>query len=164
MTNYSLNAIPDTWKHYEHPWYTQLQLQESTTTSESLLQQKPKSETTGQKFTDPNRKGDLAEHYVALMATWKGAEVYRNINCTGKVDLVIGVDGILYRLDVKLAALNGRGDGWSGQTNKVKPPVIPVLVIPDGDIFEWKIQWIRNRHPKELENFWKKPTTNGNKI
>ena len=163
MTNYSLNVIPDTWTHYEHPWYSQLQLQDSTTTSESLLQQKPKSETIGQKFTD-SRKGDIAEHYVALIAAWKGAEVYKNINCTGKTDLVLGINGTLYPVDVKLARANNT-NSWRGNTDKVKPPVIPVLVIPDGDIFEWKIQWIRNRHPKELENFWKKPiTTNGNQI
>lgn len=49
MTNYSLNAIPDTWTHYEHPWYTQLDLLGNTTNSESPSQQKHKSETTGQK-------------------------------------------------------------------------------------------------------------------
>ena len=51
MTNYSLNAIPDTWTHYEHPWYTQLDLLGNTTTLESQSQQKHKSETTGQKST-----------------------------------------------------------------------------------------------------------------
>ena len=50
MTNYSLNVIPDTWTHYEHPWYTQLDLLGNSTTSESQSQQKPKSEPTGQKF------------------------------------------------------------------------------------------------------------------
>ena len=163
MTNYSLNAIPDTWTHYEHPWYNQLKLQDNTTTSESPLQQKPKSETIGQKFTSKSRKGDLAEYYVSLIATWKGAEIYKNVNCSGKVDLILGVNNSLYRLDVKLGRLNSRGDGWFANTNTVKPPIIPVLVIPDGDIFEWKIQWIRDRYPKELENFWTKPT-NGNEI
>lgn len=51
MTNYSLNAIPDTWTHYEHPWYTQLDLLGNTTNLESQSQQKHKSETTGQKST-----------------------------------------------------------------------------------------------------------------
>jgi hypothetical protein len=127
------------------------------------LQQKPKSGTTGRKCTDPNRKGDIAEQLVALIATWKGAEVYKNINCTGKTDLIIKLNNAAYELDVKLA-FQKRNGTWFGSTCRVKDPVIPVLVIPDGDIFEWKIQWIRNRYPKELENFWKKPTTNGNKI
>ena len=129
------------------------------------MQQKPKSGTIGQKCTSPSRKGDLAEHLVALIATWKGAEVYKNINCTGKVDLILNIEDSLYTVDVKLAYYSPKGNIWYGNTHKVKPPVIPVLVIPDGDIFEWKIQWIRNRYPKELENFWKKPiTTNGNQI
>ena len=51
MTNYSLNAIPDTWTHYEHPWYTQLDLLGNTTTSESPSPPKHKSEATGQKST-----------------------------------------------------------------------------------------------------------------
>ena len=51
MTNYSLNVTPDTWTHYEHPWYTQLDLLGNTTTLESQSQQKHKSETTGQKST-----------------------------------------------------------------------------------------------------------------
>lgn len=51
MTNYSLNAIPDTWTHYEHPWYTQLDLLGNTTASGSPSPPKHKSETTGQKST-----------------------------------------------------------------------------------------------------------------
>ena len=120
---------------------------------------------TGQKCTDPNRKGDLAEQLVSLIAAWKGAEVYKNINCTGKTDLIINVNNTTYELDVKLARFHDKKNSWFGNTYLVEPPIIPVLVIPDGDIFEWKIQWIRNRYPKELENFWKKPiTTNGSQI
>lgn len=163
MTNSSLNAIPDTWTHYEHPWYTQLSLQDSTTTFELPSQQKPKLGTVGQRFTDPSRKGDLAEQLVGLIATWKGAEVYKNINCTGKTDLILNINDTLYELDVKLARLNAVTGGWFANTYTVEAPVIPVLVVPNGDIFEWKIQWIRNRYPKELENFWTKPTY-GNEI
>ena len=43
---------------------------------------------------------------------------------------------------------------WRGNTDKVKDPVIPVLVVPTGDISDWKVQWIRNRHPEELTDFW----------
>ena len=51
MTNYSLNVIPDTWKHYEHPWYNQLDLLGNSTTSAFPSQQKHKSEATGVKST-----------------------------------------------------------------------------------------------------------------
>ncbi len=122
------------------------------------LTQKLKSATAGQTATKPpgpSRLGDMAEHWVALLAAWKGAEVYPNLNSTGKSDLIMVVDGVAYQLDVKLARPNSTG-GWRGNTDTVKDPVIPVLVIPTGDISEWRVQWIRNRHPKELTNFWAK--------
>ena len=107
----------------------------------------------GLMFTDPNRKGDLAEQWVALLAAWKGAEIYRNTNCTGDTDLILKHNGTLYPIDVKLAR---KGKGWYGHTDKVKDPIIPVLVIPEGDISDWKVQWIRNRFPPELADFWHK--------
>lgn len=97
----------------------------------------------------------MAEHWVALLAAWKGAEVYPNLNSTGKSDLIMVVNEVAYQLDVKLARPNSTG-GWRGNTDTVKDPVIPVLVIPTGDISEWRVQWIRNRHPEELTNFWSK--------
>ena len=97
----------------------------------------------------------MAEHWVALLAAWKGAEVYPNLNCTGSSDLIMVVNGHAYQLDVKLARPNSKGS-WRGNTDKVKDPVIPVLVIPCGDISEWKVQWIRGRYPEELEGFWSK--------
>ena len=97
----------------------------------------------------------MAEHWVALLAAWKGAEVYPNLNSTGKSDLIMVVNGNAYQLDVKLARPNGKGS-WKGNTDKVADPVIPVLVVPSGDISEWKVQWIRNRFPEELADFWTK--------
>ena len=110
----------------------------------------------GQMFTDPNRKGDLAEQWVALLAAWKGAEIYRNTNCTGDTDLILKHNDIYYPIDVKLARKNGHENSWHGNTDTVKDPIIPVLVIPEGDISNWKVQWIRNRFPPELANFWHK--------
>ena len=163
MTKSNSSATISTSNLYEHPWYSQLKLLENTTTYEYPLRQKQQSEAIGQKFTDKSRKGDIAEQYVAFMATWKGAEVFQNINCTGKVDLILKINDCLYEIDVKLARLNTAKDGWYGATASVQPPVIPVIVIPDGDVFNWKIKWIRNRYPKELEHFWNKPT-NGHQI
>ena len=114
-----------------------------------------KSETTGQSAINPSRLGDIAEHWVSLLAAWKGAEVYPNLNSTGNVDIVMVLDGTTYLLDVKLARPNQKGS-WRGNTGEVEDPVIPVLVIPTGDITEWRVQWIRNRYPQELENFWSK--------
>lgn len=81
--------------------------------------------------------------------------MFPNLNSTGPSDLVMILEGKTYMIDVKLARPNGSGS-WKGDTGRVKDPVIPVLVIPCGDITEWKVQWIRNRHPEELKNFWHK--------
>jgi hypothetical protein len=120
------------------------------------LTRKLKQVLPGQTVTkaSPSRLGDIAEHWVGLLAAWKGAEVYRNLNCTGNTDIVLLLpNGNSYMLDVKLARPNSRGC-WYGNTNEVKDPVIPVLVIPTGDITEWKVKWINKRYPPELENFW----------
>jgi hypothetical protein len=105
----------------------------------------------------------MAEHWVCLLAAWKGAEVYKNLNCTGKSDLIIVIDDVAYQLDVKLARPNSQGS-WRGNTDTVQDPVIPVLVVPEGeDISTWKVKWIRNRHPEAITDFWKKtaiPFTN----
>ena len=120
------------------------------------LTQKLKSELPGQTATKacPSRLGDIAEHWVCLLAAWKGAEVYKNLNCTGKTDIILALDGGVYSIDVKLARPSGTG--WHGNTNRVAKGVIPVLVIPIGDITQWRVQWIRNRFPPELKNFWAK--------
>ena len=97
----------------------------------------------------------MAEHWVALLAAYKGAEIYPNLNSTGKSDLIMVFNDKPYQLDVKMARPNAQG-GWRGNTDTVKDPVIPVLVIPDGDISDWRVQWIRNRYPEELATFWSK--------
>jgi hypothetical protein len=65
------------------------------------------------------------------------------------------VDGKPYMIDVKLARPNQTGS-WRGNTDLVNDPVIPVLVVPTGDITEWKVRWIRDRFPEELADFWTK--------
>jgi hypothetical protein len=107
--------------------------------------------------TDPNRLGDIAEQWVALIAAWKGAEVFRNTGCTGKIDMILSINQVCYPIDVKLARQSQGSRHWHGNTYKVEHPIVPVLVVPDGDICDWKIKWIRNRYPEELEHFWDKP-------
>ena len=97
----------------------------------------------------------MAEKWVALLASYKGAEVYPNLNSTGPGDLVMVLNNQTYILDVKLARPNTKGS-WRGDTGRVKDPVIPVLVIPEGDIAQWKVRWINRRHPEELAEFWSK--------
>ncbi len=141
----------------------------STTTSESQLPQKVRSETPGQTFTNfhDKRKGDLGELYVQLIATNKGAEVFPNLNCTGKTDLILKIGDQLVEIDVKMASWSKRDNNWvAPKASYVKLPVYPVIVIPEGDIMNWKIRWknsdssntMTTPHcPPGLEDFWKKP-------
>jgi len=129
--------------------------------------------TLGHQRTDlsPNRKGDIAEQYVCILAQWKGAEVFTNIGCDGKTDIVLKIDGNLIEIDVKLAQWKKAGNGhhsWTASlAHQVELPVYPVIVVPDGEIMDWKIRWknINSGNspphcPPGLENFWDKPSTN----
>jgi len=50
---------------------------------------------------EKNRLGDLSE-IKAVAWLWKeGYEVFRNMGCTGKVDLIATKDGIIKLIDVK---------------------------------------------------------------
>jgi len=95
--------------------------------------------------------------WVGFLATWKGAEVYPNLNKTGPADLLIKVKGKTYELDVKTDCWCNKRKIWvAANTCKVQLPVFPVAVTPEGDICDWKVRWIRNRAPEGLEYFWQK--------
>ena len=154
---------------YEHPWNIQLRLLENTTNLDAESTQSPAKESLGQKRTDlsKNRKGDIAELYVCLIAQWKGADVFRNVGCDGKTDIVLKTDGNLVEIDVKLSQWNKRDKRWySPHSCLVEPPVYPVMVEPEGDIMNWKIRWKNSwgtqnnpQCPPGLEDFWSKPST-----
>ena len=55
MTKSNSSATLSTSNLYEHPWFSQLRLLDNTTTCESPLQLKPKSETTGARCTKCNQ-------------------------------------------------------------------------------------------------------------
>ena len=57
---------------------------------------------TGQKPTDPNRIGDMAEYYAVTWLWDNGYQVFRNCGCTGAIDIVaIDPEGQVKLLDVK---------------------------------------------------------------
>jgi hypothetical protein len=94
---------------------------------------------------------------VSVVAAQKGAEVFRNLNCSGPVDLILKVGEQLYMIDVKLARKRKNCNGWKDDSVRVQPPTYPLLVYPVGpDFSSWKIGWKAGRYPLELENFWKK--------
>ena len=52
--------------------------------------------------TDPNRIGDIAEHYAITYLWDSGYNVYKNCGCTGPVDLVaMTPEGKIILVDVK---------------------------------------------------------------
>ena len=52
--------------------------------------------------TDPNRIGDIAEHYAITYLWDSGYHVFKNCGCTGPVDLVaMTPEGKLILVDVK---------------------------------------------------------------
>ena len=123
-----------------------------------------KSEKAGPIATNTNRLGDMAEQWVKLLAHWKGCEVFQNVGCTGSTDIVIiHPDLGSLQVDVKCAswskATNG-GYWWNKSHAAVKAPVYAVIVIPDGDIGNWRVQWRKNHAPEGWEDFW----TNDNRI
>tara|TARA_Y100000289_G_C3913747_1_gene146189 strand:+ start:419 stop:748 length:330 start_codon:yes stop_codon:yes gene_type:complete len=107
-----------------------------------------------------------------LIAQWKGAKVHHNVSCVGNTDMVLQVGDQYIPVDVKLARVNTKNTGracWRAScASKVKHPVYPVVVIPEGDIMDWKIRWnnqtaARNSPPHcppGLEDFWSKSYTN----
>ena len=119
----------------------------------------------------------MAEQWVKLLAHWKGCEVFQNVGCTGSTDIVLIHPELgTLQIDVKCATWSKHTQGyyWWNKTNAalVKAPVYAVVVIPDGDIGNWRVQW-RNKArgraaeknpdwacPPGWENFW----SNDNRI
>ena len=101
------------------------------------------------KLTDTSRLGDIAEHIVIVEALKRGADVYKNVGCTGKTDIVIEVDGQLLAVDVKTEKWNHRhqayySPGTRGCTKN------RVLVNP----LTWQVRWPRGESPEGWQSFW----------
>ena len=85
------------------------------------------------------------------MAAWeRGAEVFRNIGSTGKIDLVFarGVKDLL-SVDVAMMTLdcNSRYGANGGVSSKTATPVIVHPITK-------QIRWVRGKEPKGWEDFW----------
>jgi len=80
--------------------------------------------------------------------------------------MILHIGDTFIPIDVKLAQWHQRDSCWkTRQASKVELPVYPVIVIPEGDIADWKIRWKNATRasnspphcPPGLEDFWKKP-------
>ena len=115
------------------------------------------SATIGRNAISTKRLGDLAEQWVCLLAAWKGAEVFPNINSTGKTDLLMIIDDRTIQIDVKCDQMcYTRGRWRNTHSGCVSKPVYPVAVTPGGDIASWTVRWIQGREPSGLKDFWSK--------
>ena len=129
--------------------------------------------TLGLTVISKSRLGDISEQWVKLLAHWKGCEVFQNVGCTGKTDIVF-IHPTLGPLQIDVKTTQWKDDitggRWkSDRASDVKRPVYAVCVDPDGDIANWKIHW-RNLNksgwqsrkgqaplwdcPPGWENFW----------
>ena len=159
MTNYNSSVLPSTPEIYQHPWYTAQQQLESITTSESKSKLKPKPETIGPKSTNPNVIGDFWEHHVIVETMRRGAEVFKNVGCTGDIDMVLRIDGQFIPIDVKLDTWNKRTGVWASHS-VCAPDVYHVRVRPEDGSITWQLKrGCRSGYkcPEGLENFWDQP-------
>ena len=96
----------------------------------------------------------MAEKWITLLLTWKGAEVFPNAHSTGATDLVALIDGVLHRFDVKCSTYRKQGYWDNGHAHLVPDDVTPIIVYPDGDITNWRVSWAKGRAPEGLEGLW----------
>jgi len=60
---------------------------------------------------DPNRKGDLVEIKAVAWLWEQEYEVFRNVGCTGSVDMVAIKEEEVIKIDVK--SINWNGESWN---------------------------------------------------
>ena len=122
---------------------------ESIITADCQSKQKQQSDCPGLKLTDSSRLGDIAEYVVITESLKRGAEVYKNVGCTGKTDVVIDLNGNSLHIDVKV-------EEWDVRSNSYYSPGISgaikdrALVNPS----TWQVRWPKGKAPKGWESFW----------
>ena len=87
--------------------------------------------------TDTSRKGDIAELIAVTWLLEQGYEVFRNVGCTGKIDLVAVKDGEIRLIDVKTVIYRMDHGELTPGANKAKKGVERLLV----DIPTHKVSW-----------------------
>lgn len=122
---------------------------ENITVSEYQSQPKQTQVVPGLTHIDNNRLGDIAEHVVITEALKRGAEVFKNVGCTGKTDIVLSVNDEVIHIDVKTEEWDPRScryysPGKSGAT------MHRVLVNPE----TWRVRWPVGKAPSGWEKFW----------
>ena len=107
------------------------------------------SDRPGLTLTDKSRLGDIAEHVVITEALKRGADVFKNVGCTGKTDIVLSLGHNTLHVDVKMEEWDKRSKTFysPGQAKAAKPRV---LVNPE----TWDVRWVKGKAPEGWETFW----------
>jgi hypothetical protein len=107
------------------------------------------SDRPGLALTDKNRLGDIAEYVVVTEALKRGADVFKNVGCTGKTDIVLSFNSSILHVDVKVEEWDKRSKTfYSPGLSKATQP--RVLVNPD----TWDVRWVKGKAPQGWETFW----------
>ena len=118
----------------------QLSFLDNITTSELHSTENTTSEQIGQKRTDPNVLGDVAEYYAITYLLDQGYLVFRNTCCTGPVDLLaITPEGETILIDVKTVRSSSDSNAPSNRTPLQKQMGVQLLDFDaDSRTFSWK--------------------------
>jgi hypothetical protein len=109
-------------------------------------------------ITDPNRKGDISEYKATVWLLEQGYEVYKNVGCTGKVDIVAYKDDKYIPIQVKtLKVSHNPYKGYlnlcfryKGQNDDYNRGIKPLWVYKD------TVGWNRDYFDEEsILNDWK---------
>ena len=79
----------------------------------------------------------------------RGAEVFKNVSCTGKTDIVLAKDNETLHIDVKMEEYDDRS-GTYYSPGKAGATMPRVLVNPK----TWKVRWPKGKAPDGWQMFW----------
>ena len=87
---------------------------------------------------------------VCRDALLRGADVFRNVSCVGKTDLILMKDDLVLRVDVKTLKFDPRIKKYTSHSYKPLPGIYHVFV----DCESWKPRWNKRHIPPGWEDFW----------
>jgi len=87
---------------------------------------------------------------VCRDALLRGADVFRNVSCVGKADLIFMKEGDVLKVDVKTLYFDPRSNTYASNSEKPLPGIYHVLI----DNENWKPRWNKRHVPSGWENFW----------
>jgi len=87
---------------------------------------------------------------VCRDALLRGADVFRNVSCVGKADLIFMKEGMVLKVDVKTLKFDPRSNTYASNSDKPLPGIYHVFI----DAEKWKPRWNKRHVPEGWEDFW----------